>query len=176
VGSNPTLSANFAPSRLLVGEASGLQASRNALRASRFGTNPTIRHESHSVRQFRSLALARWRSEWASGITQCASRIANRLESPQLDSGSPRLVADDSATGNAIAGIARWLGRVVILAGVDHDRRAVAVQQRTGTGFKRDIRNQMFHRELRRDRYFDVRQIAGMRSFGKPCWCPDGAK
>ena len=92
-------------------------------------------------------------------------RTDRELPSPKRGCASAHL-RDDATAGEAIARIASGIGHVVILACMNDNRRAVGVQQRARTWLERYIRDEVFHRVLRRSRHLDIREVTGMVSAG----------
>ena len=73
----------------------------------------------------------------------------------------------DHAAGDAVAGVAGRIGLVVVRLGVDHQRRAVIVEQRVRLAlFQRDRRVHDLDRKLAALRHVQVRHVAGMALAG----------
>ena len=72
--------------------------------------------------------------------------------------------APDGTAGDAVARIPRRIAAVIILGGMDDDRRAIAVEQRPGTGAEREVLEQVLDGKLSRLRNIYVGQIARVGS------------
>src|SRR6478609_8312732 len=74
----------------------------------------------------------------------------------------------DHAAGDAIAGVASRVGLVIVGLGVDHERRAVVVEQRVRLALlQRNRRVDDLDRKLAALRHIKVRHVAGMALAGQ---------